>query len=359
MNYNATDLTAVAQELQSKLEGLNQAELQQLTNIPSFDQFGQQASALLPDNFINVASNGAQQLLSPTNFANKMTQGLNQIAPQVQQQATGLINAVAGKTIGNIGSFDAAGALDQLDSLLSQMSNKFSIKSADQMISALTNSVQGGQIGNIQSAMQNAFSSASQLTPKGIRDLANPSNLTNKINETVSNAKNNITSAAQQMALDQANNPGFSNSGQLPFQQLSSPSFSGSNENGFQLAVRLTVYWSKGSGTDYYTAKKLSSTGRILAEGISAAVDPVIIPYLSRMDIPYVGTRLAVDTGGAVKARRASGGRLPIVDVYFEKKETALAFTRSIPTQEVVITVYPPKSQYKYAKYSPPTYGAA
>lgn len=359
MNYNAADLTTVAQELQNKLSGITQAELQQMTSVPSFDQFGQQASALLPNNFINAASNGAQQLLSPSNFTNKMTQGLNQIAPQVQQQATGLINAVAGKTIGNIGSFDATGALDQLDSLLSQMSNKFSIKSADQMVGALTNAAQGSQIGNIQSAMQNAFSSVSQLTPKGIRDLANPSNLTNKINETVASAKNNISNVAQQMAFDQVNNPGFSNSGQLPFQQLSSPAFSGGNENGYKLAVRLTVYWSKGSGTDYYTAQKLSSTGRILAEGISAAVDPVIIPYLSRIDIPYAGTRLAVDTGGAVKARRASGGRLPIVDIYFEKKETALAFTKSIPTQEVVVTVYPPKSQYKYARYSPPTYGAA
>lgn len=358
VNYNATDITAAAQELQSKLTDITQAELQQMTNIPSFDQFSQQASALLPNNFISTASNGAQQLLSPTNFTNKMTQGLNQIAPQLQQQASGLLNSVAGKTLGSAGSFNASNALDQLDSMLSQMSNKFSIKSTDQLVGALTNAVQGSQLGNIQSAVQNAFSSAAQLTPKGIRDLANPTNLTNKINETVANAKNSVSDAAKQMAQQQANNPAFSNSGQLPFQQLSSPSFSGSNENGFRLAVRLTVYWSKGSGTDYYTAQKLSSTGRILAEGVSAAVDPVLIPYLSRLDIPYAGTRFAVDTGGAVKARRASGGRLPIVDIYFEKKETALAFARSVP-QEVIVTVYPPKSPYKYAKYSPPTYGAA
>lgn len=358
MNYNATDLTAVAQELQNKLSGITQADLQQMTSIPSFDQFGQQASALLPNNFISTASNGAQQLLSPTNFTNKMAQGLNQITPQLQQQATGLLNSVAGKALGSVGSFDASNALDQLDSLLSQMSNKFSIKSAEQMVGALTNAVQGTQLGNIQSAAQNAFSSVSQLTPKGVRDLANPSTLTNKIKETVTSAQNNISEVAKQMAMDQANNPGFANSGQLPFQQLSSPLFSGGNENGYRLAVRLTVYWSKGTGTDYYTAQKLSSTGRILAEGISAAVDPVIIPYLSKIDIPYAGTRLAVDTGGAVKARRASGGRLPIVDIYFEKKETALAFARSVP-QEVTVTVYPPKSPYKYARYSPPTYGAA
>lgn len=359
MNYDASELVAAANELTKKLDNISPSELQQLTQVPGFDQFSQQAAGLLPNNFIKTGIDGVKNLLNPTNLASQLTQGLNQIAGSIQSQATGMLNAVAGKVMGSFGGFNAGGLVDQASSLLSQMSDAFSIKSADQMVGIFSNLTQGAQFGNIQSAMQSTFDAASNLTPKGIRDLANPAAFQSKLASTVNNAKSSITDTAKQMAVEQAQGLSLNSTGQLPLQQLSSPKFSGDNSKGYPLAAYLTVYWSKGSGTDIWTAAKMSSTGRVLAEGVSAAVDPVIIPYLSRIDIPYLGTRFAVDTGGAVKARKASGGRRPVIDVYFEKKQDAMAFITSIPTKEVVVTVYPPKGPYKYAKYSSPTYGTA
>lgn len=359
MNYDSNDLVAAANELQQKLDGISTSELQQLTQIPGFDQFSQQASGLLPNNFIQTGVDGVQNLLNPTKFASQMAQGLGQVASSIQSQATGMLNAIAGKITGSFSGFNAGGLMDQASSLLSQMSDAFSIKSADQMVGIFSNIAQGAQMGNIQSAMQSGFDSVSKFSPKGIRDLSNPAFFQEKISSTVNAANSNITSTAKQMAIEQAQGLSVGSTGQIPLQQLSSPSFSGDNSKGTQLAVHLTVYWSKGSGTDIWSAAKMSSTGRVLAQGVSAAVDPVIIPYLSRLEIPYAGTRFAVDTGGAVKSRKASGGRRPIVDIYFERKQDALAFINSIPTKDVVITFYPPKSEYKYAKYSPPTYGTA
>jgi 3D (Asp-Asp-Asp) domain-containing protein len=97
------------------------------------------------------------------------------------------------------------------------------------------------------------------------------------------------------------------------------------------LTVRLTVYWARGSGTDSDSRKMRSSTGYTLKEGESIAVDPRIIPYNREVIIPNVGLVKAVDTGTAVKNKVASGGKLPVIDVFFVNKRDALDFADSHP----------------------------
>jgi len=97
------------------------------------------------------------------------------------------------------------------------------------------------------------------------------------------------------------------------------------------MTVRLTVYWAKGGGTDYYSSKKKSSTGYTLKQGESIAVDPRIIPYRKEVIIPNVGLVKAVDTGSAVKAKKASNGKLPVIDVFFEHKKDAMTFANRYP----------------------------
>ena len=108
-----------------------------------------------------------------------------------------------------------------------------------------------------------------------------------------------------------------------------------------KIQARLTVYWAKGSGTDRDTARKRSSSGATLREGISVAVDPRLIPFYKRLYIPNLGIRVAHDTGTAVKLKKASGGKLPVIDVFFEKKRDALDFAYNNPK---IVTV----SVYKY-----------
>lgn len=97
------------------------------------------------------------------------------------------------------------------------------------------------------------------------------------------------------------------------------------------LTVRLTAYWSKGSGTDKWTKKKESASGVTLQKGVSVAVDPSIIPYGSKIIIPGLGERIAHDTGTDVINKVASGGKLPVIDVYFDTKEEALEWARTNP----------------------------
>jgi len=97
------------------------------------------------------------------------------------------------------------------------------------------------------------------------------------------------------------------------------------------LTVRLTVYWAKGGDTDGDSARKRSSTGYTLKQGESIAVDPRIIPYTREVIIPNVGLVKAVDTGTAVICKRASSGKLPVIDVFFENKKDAIQFANNNP----------------------------
>jgi len=97
------------------------------------------------------------------------------------------------------------------------------------------------------------------------------------------------------------------------------------------LTVRLTVYWARGSGTDADSRRMRSSTGYTLKQGDSIAVDPRIIPYDKEVIIPNVGLVRAVDTGTAVKDKVASGGKLPVIDVFFVNKSDAINFADSHP----------------------------
>jgi len=108
-----------------------------------------------------------------------------------------------------------------------------------------------------------------------------------------------------------------------------------------KMKARLTVYWAKGGDTDGDSARKRSSSGTRLREGISVAVDPRIIPFYKRLYIPNLGIRVAHDSGTAVIDKKASGGKLPVIDVFFEKKRDAMDFAYNNPK---IVTV----SVYKY-----------
>jgi 3D (Asp-Asp-Asp) domain-containing protein len=115
------------------------------------------------------------------------------------------------------------------------------------------------------------------------------------------------------------------------------------------LLARITVYWAKGgAGSDRYTRLHKASTGTRLRYG-HCAVDPKRIPYGSRIVFPDRTTLLAVDTGTAVKNRKAArqAGRTVyernavVVDRFFETKGQALAWARQNPAF-MAVRVIPP-----------------
>ena len=105
------------------------------------------------------------------------------------------------------------------------------------------------------------------------------------------------------------------------------------------LLARVTVYWaSGGAGSDHNTRLHRCATGARLRNG-HCAVDPRHIPYGSRVVLPNGETLAAVDTGTAVRTRKAArkAGRTVseknalVVDRFFETKRQALAWANSHP----------------------------
>jgi 3D (Asp-Asp-Asp) domain-containing protein len=123
--------------------------------------------------------------------------------------------------------------------------------------------------------------------------------------------------------------------------------------NGFtgdnSLLARVTVYWARGGGgEDRYTRQHKSATGLRLQQG-HCAVDPKKIPYGSRVVLPDGSALSAVDTGSAVRNRKAArrlGRTIPernaiVIDKFFETKHQALAWANSNPPF-VSVKVIPP-----------------
>jgi len=115
------------------------------------------------------------------------------------------------------------------------------------------------------------------------------------------------------------------------------------------LLARVTVYWAHGGrGADHYSQQHKSSTGTRLRVG-HCAVDPRKIPYGSRVVMPDGSTLAAVDTGSAVRNRKAArrSGRNTyernalVIDKFFETKQQALAWANANPPF-VNVKVVPP-----------------
>lgn len=113
------------------------------------------------------------------------------------------------------------------------------------------------------------------------------------------------------------------------------------------LLARVTVYWA-GHGGDRYTRQHKSATGMRLQQG-HCAVDPRKIPYGSKVVLPDGSTLHAVDTGSAVRNRKAArkAGRTSnernaiVIDKFFETKSQALMWANTNPPF-VSVKVIPP-----------------
>ena len=113
--------------------------------------------------------------------------------------------------------------------------------------------------------------------------------------------------------------------------------------------ARVTVYWAAGGrGSDRYTRQHKCSTGLRLRDG-HCAVDPARIPYGSNIVLPDGTSLAAVDTGTAVRNRKAArlSGRTRfersavVVDRFFETKRQALEWARIHP-HFIPVRVIPP-----------------
>ena len=126
------------------------------------------------------------------------------------------------------------------------------------------------------------------------------------------------------------------------------------------MLARVTVYWaSGGGGSDHWTRRHICSTGARLRAG-HCAVDPRRIPYGSKVALPDA-TLLAVDTGSAVRSRKAArrSGRTAqernalVIDRFFETKQQALGWARRNPVF-MLVRVSPPDYRSSRSSHTPP-----
>jgi len=94
-----------------------------------------------------------------------------------------------------------------------------------------------------------------------------------------------------------------------------------------KIKVRLTAYW---CGQDPDTSRFKSSTGYTLKSGRTCAVDPKIIPYGSIVVVDGKEFK-AIDTGTAVIAKKASHGKLPVVDLFYKTERQAMVALGNMP----------------------------
>ena len=127
------------------------------------------------------------------------------------------------------------------------------------------------------------------------------------------------------------------------------------------LLARVTVYWAKGgSGSDRYTRQHKCATGLRLQTG-HCAVDPKKIAYGSRVIFPDGTSLAAVDTGTAVKNRKAArrSGRTiyeqnaVVIDRFFETKGQALYWAGRNPLF-MTVRVVPPNQRPGVQLAAPP-----
>jgi 3D (Asp-Asp-Asp) domain-containing protein len=127
------------------------------------------------------------------------------------------------------------------------------------------------------------------------------------------------------------------------------------------LLARVTVYWAKGgSGSDRYTREHKCATGMRLQNG-HCAVDPNLIPYGSQVVFPDGTTLAAVDTGTAVRNRKAARrlGRTVyernavVIDRFFETKRQALSWAERNP-HFITVRVVPPNQRVVTQPSLPP-----
>ncbi len=94
------------------------------------------------------------------------------------------------------------------------------------------------------------------------------------------------------------------------------------------MRVRLTFYTGK---DDHWGSRVAWGKVDQAKRGRTAAADPTVFPYGTWIDVPGFGKLRVEDTGTAVKARKASGGKEPVIDIYIEDEDEAERLASSTP----------------------------
>lgn len=338
MYYNALTVD------KANLADLDEQTVKSLSEVPSLQTL---TKSLLPENFIKYDTKEILNALPSSVFNDKLASSIEELKPAIENEVTGRFTGLKGSTLPSENSVQ----IDflSLEESIEHAQNNLSASSSQQMLNIDQTNQRAEFLGAINQSYKNTINNDATLSHKQIRDLNKPELFDQKVNNTTTRALQQIKNEVQKQINSLVQDTTLRDSGQSNLQQLGNTGFSSNNREEFEVLVRLSVYWCEGTGTDKVTAAKNSATGKRLVQGISAAVDPSIIPFSSRIEIPYIGNRYAEDIGGAAKATTASTDTLPVVSIFYERKETAMIAAQSMK-QTVFVKVFPPSNLSSFTK---------
>lgn len=350
MNLNAPDFLNDLKNTKDKLDsGISLDEIQSALNVPELSDFSKLAQGLLPENLIKADVFGKIGLPSLKDLESTLYSGLTDIKDLVKNQITGTLDAITGQAQA---VFDEAKSVyEDLGNMVSEI-QKDSSTVSDIGLGALNNitglNVTTQSVGNLQKSITNSIDSFTALSPKKIKDLADPEFYGRMVDATMQNtldaAKKNAELAGLQGILnDQIDNSGYPAMFKSAIESGKNllPKKKESDDTQYKIVVKRTIYWGKGEGATPEGSSKKANTGNKLVDDYSLLVDNSKVLVGSKVKFEDdKKEREAVDVATPSKGISIST-EYPTIAIYFDTKEKAQAYMKSYSNDVInaIITV--------------------
>jgi hypothetical protein len=354
VNLNALDFLKDLEGIKNKLdENVSLDIITNATNLPELSEFSKLAEGLLPQNLTKFDENGKLGLVSLNELQSALFNGLTDIKGYLEKEITGVFNSIKGEIEG---VYDEANAVyDDLSNLAKNIQNDSSVI-ADLAVSSLNSAtglnVEVQDLANLQTTVSNTIESFSQLSPKKVKNLADPKFFGRVVNATLNTSLDLVGQTAELTAIqgllnDQIDSSGYVNMFKSAIESGKNilPKDKPSDDTKYNVTVYRTVYWGKGEGALPEAAAEKANSGNKLKDDYSLAVDNSKIILGSKVSFADdKKEREAVDVATPSKGITTSGEN-PTVAIYFETKEKAQAYLKAHPERNVLakVTVPSPK----------------
>jgi hypothetical protein len=325
VNFSASEVQEDLQSLKDKLEdGVTIDDLLGIVNLPILSEFSQSAEGLLPVNLIKIGADGKVDLLSLTELQQALSKGLGDIKGYLEGEVLGLFQTLKG---------EVEAVYDQAKEVYSEITNlgdtlkKDNSLVFDAAISALNGAtglnINAQSLATLKKAGQDTMKNFSNLSPKQIKDLADPDFFGKIVNTTLDASIAATGVAAEILGQQSISNTQLDNSSYMDLFKSASP------EKEKTIPVYRQVYWAKGEGATPEAAAQKSSSGAQLIDNYSLAVNNTDIQIGDKITFADDNKeREAVDI--ATKSKGLSiTGPYPVVAIFFENRDKALEYQKN------------------------------
>lgn len=353
MNLEGDELKKVTVNLDDRLTkedplSILIAPLQQLIKIPDLGGILNSFNNFLPQNLIQVGTDGVSSLLNGQELDKVLSEGLESVSSILEGEIKNKLDelmSVANEVTDTVE--DVSQSLISAGASIASLNLGFLNKTIDSFLK--TFNITGSDltsITSVQSTANSVIESLNNLSPKEIRDLFNPTYYQQVFNETLEAAKNAIGQDAINNTLQQIA-PSLNISSLNKLAQagvgLFAAGANGSAAGPYEILAEVHVYYARGDGADSDAAQKKSVSGQALQSGVSCGVDNSTILIGSTVQTS-LGTFKAVD-----KTKIASTSGLPPVNLFFENVEEAAMKTYQLSSSKKgkqIVKVIPPGGGY-------------